>query len=92
MNTGNGTSEPFKNPDMFLYAHELKEAGFTSKQAEIQAEKLFNLIENHLATKKDIESIRKDIQLQTYKITIRFITMLFSFAITSLGLIKYIVS
>lgn len=48
--------------DTLLYAKKLKEAGFTERQAEIQAEALVEIVEDKLATKQDIEFIRKDIK------------------------------
>ena len=43
--------------DTHTYVKELKAAGFTEAQAEVQASTLKNLVENDLATKHDIELV-----------------------------------
>lgn len=48
--------------DTLMYAKKLREAGFNEKQAEIQAEALKEIIQDNLATKKDIHELKKDIQ------------------------------
>ena len=48
--------------DTLSYANELKEAGFTEKQAEIQAKTLKKIIESNLATKQDILMLQKEIE------------------------------
>ncbi len=47
--------------DTLAFAKKMKEAGFTEKQAEAQAEALGEIIGANLATKKDIEQLRKEI-------------------------------
>ena len=49
--------------DTLTYARKLKEAGFTEQQAEAQAEALMAVVETNLATKHDIELLRKDMEL-----------------------------
>jgi hypothetical protein len=53
--------------DTLAYANRLKQGGFPEKQAEIlaevQSESLKELIDEKLATKHDIELVRKDIVL-----------------------------
>ena len=48
--------------DTLAYANKLKEAGFTDRQAETQAEALASVVESNLATKTDIELLRRDIK------------------------------
>ena len=48
--------------DTLAYAKKLKAAGFTEQQAEIQAEALSEIIEYRLATKQDIEELKRDIK------------------------------
>jgi hypothetical protein len=48
--------------DTLRYANKLKAAGVPEKQAEIQAETLAEIIDENLATKHDIELIRRDIK------------------------------
>lgn len=62
--------------DTLAYAKKLKAAGFTDQQAEAQAETMADLIDQNLATKADIEIIRKEIAELGYKLTIRMGGML----------------
>ena len=45
--------------DTLTYAKKLQEAGFTSQQAEAQANALRGIVEENLASKRDIEELRK---------------------------------
>ncbi|WP_424947749.1 hypothetical protein [Candidatus Spongiihabitans sp.] len=49
--------------DTLAYASKLKEAGFTERQAKAQAEALVAVVNENLATKEDIELIRRDMKL-----------------------------
>lgn len=44
------------------YAKKMKAVGFTEQQAEAQAEALAEIVENRLATKQDIEGLKRDIK------------------------------
>lgn len=44
--------------DTLTYANKLKEAGFTERQAQAQAEALVAVVDSNLATKTDIEMLR----------------------------------
>ena len=62
--------------DTLQYAKKLKKAGFTEQQAEVQAEvmreqndAINKWVDNSLATKRDIELIRHDLEVMSYKIT-----------------------
>ena len=48
--------------DTLAYAKRLRAAGFTDQQAEAQAEALHAVVDENLATKQDIESIRYEIK------------------------------
>ncbi|MBI4081904.1 MAG: hypothetical protein HY423_04765 [Candidatus Lambdaproteobacteria bacterium] len=48
--------------DTLTYARKLREAGFTERQAEAQAEALRSVVEENLATKRDIELVRRDVK------------------------------
>ena len=48
--------------DTLTYAKMLQEAGFTARQAEVQAEALRAVIDENLATKHDIELVRQDLK------------------------------
>ena len=49
--------------DTLTYANKLKEAGFTERQAQAQAEALVAVVDSNLATKQDLELLRHDIEL-----------------------------
>lgn len=55
--------------DTLEYAKKLKAAGFTDKQAEVQAEALADIFENQLATKRDLRELE-------YRLLIRLGAML----------------
>ncbi len=48
--------------DTLTYAKLLQEAGFTAQQAEAQAEALRAVVDQNLATKQDIELLRRDLK------------------------------
>lgn len=62
--------------DTLKYAKKLTAAGFTEQQAEALAEEQASLVENKLATKRDIEDVRRDIRDLESKLTIRLGGML----------------
>ena len=47
--------------DIFDYAKKLQRAGLTEEQASVHVEALRTLVEHDLATKQDIENVRRDI-------------------------------
>ncbi len=49
--------------DTLRYAKRLKEVGFTEQQAEVQAETIKELIDNNLATKKDLKELEGNLKL-----------------------------
>ena len=48
--------------DTLTYANKLKEAGFTERQAQAQAEALVAVVDSNLATKQDLELLRNDLK------------------------------
>lgn len=71
--------------DTLAYAKKLKAAGVPSEQADVQAEALFELVDEKLATKRDLRELE---QRLTYKLTIRLGSMIigsFLAAVTTLG-------
>ena len=68
------------------YAKQLKAAGFTEKQAEVQVEALKNLIDEKLATKSDIQHLEREIHQLEERLTNRINEMFYK-AIISLGAI-----
>ena len=57
--------------DTLTYARKLKEAGFSERQAEAQAAALMAVIETNLATKHDIELLRRDMKELESRIVLR---------------------
>lgn len=49
--------------DTLSYTKKLREAGVPEKQAEVQAEAIAEALSGQLATKSDVELLRKDLQL-----------------------------
>jgi len=62
--------------DTHAYIKKLKAVGFTEEQAEVQAETLSSLINEQLATKQDIELIRRDMKELEMRLTIRLGVMM----------------
>jgi hypothetical protein len=50
--------------DTLQYAKKLKEAGFNEAQAEIQAEALRDIIEDNIATKRDLYDLEKNLTIK----------------------------
>ncbi len=83
--------------DTLQYANSLKAAGVPEKQAEVQTQMLAetlkeqgsainNLIDNHLATKHDIELVRKDIK----ELWLRMTITLGSIMLGGIALLQYL--
>ena len=50
--------------DTFLYVKRLKEVGFTEQQAIVQAETLKELLEEQLATKRDLKEMETNLTVK----------------------------
>lgn len=59
--------------DTLAYAKKLKAAGFTEEQAEVQAEGIAEIIDEKLATKKDLLELEERL---TYRLTMRLGSMI----------------
>ena len=85
----NNTSLAF---DTLQYSKKLREAGFTEQQAEVQAEAIKEIIEDNLATKKDLMEVKtelkRDIAEMGLKMTIRFGSMLIVSVLVLAAIIK----
>ena len=64
--------------DSLMFAKRLKEAGFTSKQAETLAEEQQEIIDNNLATKQDIKNLEYELKELEQRIMIKVGAMLFA--------------
>ena len=67
-----------------MFAKRLKEAGFTTKQAEVLAEEQAELIEQEIATKRDL----KEMEL---KITAKIISWVAGMMVAQTGIIVALV-
>lgn len=80
--------------DTLAYAKKLIDAGVPPKQAEIQAETMVEVIEERIATKKDLKELRvdfkrdmKELEMRlAYQLTLRLGAMI-AVGITVLGLL-----
>lgn len=74
------------------YAKKLRQAGFTEAQAEIQAEALLEVVEDHFATKSDLKELERatknDIRDLEKSLTIKMGGMM----ITSVSLVSLLMS
>ncbi len=59
--------------DTLAYSKRLKEAGFTAQQAEALAEAQAELIDERLATRRDLKELE---ERMTYRLTLRLGSML----------------
>lgn len=57
--------------DTLTYAKKLQEAGFTPQQAEAQAGALRDVVDQNLATKQDIEALRRDMKEMEGRLLLR---------------------
>ena len=68
--------------DTLAYAKKLKSAGFTEEQAEVQAEALAGLVNEQLATKRDLQELeihlKHDLACLKHDLTIRLGGMMIS--------------
>lgn len=66
--------------DTLAYANKLKQAGVPNRQAEVQAEAMAELVEERLATKRDLSELEERIANRMneleYRLTIRLGSML----------------
>lgn len=73
--------------DTLAYTKKLKAAGFSEQQAEAQAEAMFNIIEERLATKQDLHMLEERL---TYHLTIRLSVLLAASISIVVSLVKLI--
>ena len=74
------------------YAKKLKEAGVTEAQAEVQAEALAEIIDERLATKRDLKelevALKRDMKEMEMRLTIRLGAMLTAGIVIVAALVK----
>ena len=57
--------------DTLAYAKKMIAAGFTQQQAEVQAEALAEIIDEHIATKQDISDLKIELKAMEQRIIIK---------------------
>lgn len=57
------------------YAKKLEEVGISREQAEVHMQIMTEIIETNLATKQDVQEIRRDIREVEYKLIIKMGTL-----------------
>ena len=66
--------------DTLAYANKLKQAGVPDRQAEVQAEAMAELVEERLATKRDLNELEERLANRMseleYRLTVRLGSML----------------
>ncbi len=62
--------------DTLAYAKKLIAVGFTNEQAEVQAEAIADLINENLATKRDIEELKLEMKATENRIVIKLGAMM----------------
>ena len=77
--------------DTLAYVNKLMSAGFTREQAEVQAEAIAELIDNNIATKRDIEELRKDLLVETKQLENRMTIKLGTIMALSVGIVAALV-
>jgi hypothetical protein len=70
--------------DTHAYVKKLKGVGFSEEQAEVQAEVLSALIEEQLATKRDLKELEERL---TYRLTLRLGSMI----VAAIGIVAALV-
>jgi hypothetical protein len=62
--------------DTLAYAKKLKASGFTEEQAEVQAEAMADLVNEHLATKRDLKELEMSLVLRLGSIMVAGIAVI----------------
>ena len=62
--------------DTLAYAKKLKKAGFTEQQAEVQAEAMAELVNEQLATKRDLKELEMSLVLRLGSIMVAGIAVI----------------
>jgi hypothetical protein len=62
--------------DTLTYAKKLKASGFTEQQAEVQAEAMAELVNEQLATKRDLKELEMSLVLRLGGIMVAGITII----------------
>jgi|APSaa5957512622_1039677.scaffolds.fasta_scaffold105488_1 hypothetical protein len=74
--------------DTLKYAQRMKAVGFTDEQASEQAKAIAEIIDEKLATKYDIELLRKDMKELELRLTVRLGAMMCAAVVIVAALVK----
>ena len=74
--------------DTLKYAQRMKAVGFTDEQASEQAKAIAEIIDEKLATKYDIELLRKDMKELELRLTVRLGGMMCAAVVIVATLVK----
>lgn len=78
--------------DSLSYAKKLEATGFTREQAEVQTQAIREVIEEQLATKRDLKNLETSLEAKLrdleYRLTIRLGTMIAAAVATVAALVK----
>lgn len=78
--------------DSLSYAKKLEAAGFTREQAEVQTQAIREVIEDQLATKRDLKDLETSLEAKLrdleYRLTIRLGAMITAAVATIAALVK----
>jgi hypothetical protein len=74
--------------DTLAYSKKLKAVGVPPDQADVQAEAIFELVDEKLATKRDLKELE---QRLTYKLTIRLGSMVIASSMATVSIIATLI-
>lgn len=77
--------------DTLAYAKKLTGAGFTVEQAEVQAEAIAEVINENIATKRDIEELRKELLYEIKQSENRMLIKLGTLVAASISIVAALV-
>lgn len=77
--------------DTLAYSKKLKEAGFTAQQAEALAETQAELIDEQLATKRDLRELEERLTYRLEQLAYRLTLRLGSMLVVAVGVIATLV-
>ncbi len=73
--------------DTHAYVKKLRDAGVDERQAEVQADALVSLVEDRLATKKDLSEVETNLKRDMKEMELRMVIKMGAMILASVGLI-----
>ncbi|MBM2813720.1 MAG: hypothetical protein HW421_482 [Ignavibacteria bacterium] len=77
--------------DTLAYTKKLREVGFTEQQAEVQAQAIVELIEDKIATKRDLKELETTLQRDIKELELRMIIKLGALLAMSIAIVAVLV-